>query len=576
MAVMWPRAIPPEIRADRRRRAEIEVFGRLEADLDNSWYAFYSRPWWGLSDRGGELDGEADFIVAHPDRGMLFIEVKGGGVRFDGDNGKWTSTDGLGVTHRIKDPVSQAMVCKHRFEKKLRELPGWPAAPVRLRHGVVFPDSADPGSGVSTIAGSPKMLFCFEREFDQALGSWIEARLAPHESRGEQTEAIPGAAGVEALRKLVADPVMLRVPLRRTLTAESAQIEELATHQQMFVLTILDPEPRVLISGGAGTGKTILAMEMAIRSPANCEVCLVCYNEPLATWMSALVGARSNVRVTTFHKLCRALVIEAGLQTAEFDRPGPEFYEKHLPELAKQSLLRMPDRRWDTVIVDEGQDFQPEWWSLVETLVRPGDAGRLRVMYDANQAVYHDRSDPSKSLSGRVFPLRLNLRNTQAIARVTEPLYSGPPVQAIGPAGEPPASTPAVPMEMAVELSIELIARLINEEGLSSDDLAILLPDRLLCARMEKALGQLRLRTVGAGQPRQGAVVVDTIRRFKGLEAVVVLLVVDRISADHQELCYVAVSRARSRLFVIGDVAGTRLERALQAGSSTPAGEATA
>lgn len=567
MAIMWPRAIPPEIRADRRRRAEIEVFARLEQDLDDNWYAFYSRPWWGLSDRGGELDGEADFIVAHPERGLLFLEVKGGGVEFDGVNGKWTSTDGLGVTHKIKDPINQAMVCKHRFGDKLRDQPGWPSKSVRLRHGVVFPDVTDPGPAVSSIACTPKMLFCFERDFDQSFASWVEARLAAHETQGGQTESVPGPTGVEALRRLVADPVKLRVPLRRTLTAESSRIEELATQQQMFLLTVLEPEARLLVPGGAGTGKTILAMEMAMRSPASCEVCIVCYNEPLAASMSTLLGKRPNIKVTTFHSLCRSLAVEAGMQTPEFDRPGPDFYEKHLPEIAKQALLKMPARRWDTVIVDEGQDFQPDWWRIVELLMRPGDAGRLRVMYDANQAVYHAQSDPSKSLEGRVFPLRLNLRNTQSIAKATEPLYSGPPMQAIGPVGEAPVAINAVPAEKAIERSIELIGNLLNQEGLSSEDIAVLLPDRVLCVRMEKSLNQLRIRTVGASQQRNGTVVVDTIRRFKGLESLVVLLVVDKMSAEHQEMSYVAVSRARSRLFVIGDLAGSRLERALGSGA---------
>jgi superfamily I DNA and RNA helicase len=255
------------------------------------------------------------------------------------------------------------------------------------------------------------------------------------------------------------------------------------------------------------------------------------------------------------------------LQTPEFDRPGPNFYEKHLPEIAKQALLKMPARRWDMVIVDEGQDFPPDWWGTVELLVRPGDAGRLRVMYDANQAVYHAQSDPSKSLEGRVFPLRLNLRNTQSIAKATEPLYSGPPMQAIGPIGEAPVAINVVPAEKAIERSIELIGNLITREGLSSEDIAVLLPDRVLCAKIEKSLNQLRIRTVGAGQQRNGAVVVDTIRRFKGLEALVVLLVVDKMSSEHQELSYVAVSRARSRLFVIGELAGTRLGRAIESGA---------
>lgn len=568
MAIMWPRMIPPEILADRRRRAEVEVFERLEKDLDENWCAFYSRPWWGLSDRGGELDGEADFIIAHPDRGLLFLEVKGGRVEFDGENGKWTSTDSLGVTHKIKDPVNQAMVCKHRFGDRLRDQPGWPRKSVRLRHGVVFPDVTDPGASTVTIAGSPKILFCFERDLDQSFASWIAARLADHEASGGESESAPGAAGVAVLQRLVADPVKLRVPMRRRLTAESSRIEELATHQQMFLLTVLESEPRLLVPGGAGTGKTVLAMEMAARTPVNYEVCIVCYNEPLAAWISSVLAQRKNIKITTFHSLCQSLVVEAGMQTPESDRPGPDFFEKQLPELARQSLLKMPDRRWDMVIVDEGQDFQPEWWSLVESFVRPGSSSRLRVMYDANQAVHHDRSDPSKSLEGRIFPLRLNLRNTKAIAKSFETLYAGPPIEPIGPIGEVPVAMHTTHADKGIQVASELVRKLLNEEGLSKEDIAILVPDRSMCARVERVLDQSRIRSIAAGQSRNGAVVVDTIRRFKGLESLVILLVVDKIAADHQELSYVAISRARSRLFVIGDFAGTRLDSALRAGAT--------
>jgi hypothetical protein len=147
----------------------------------------------------------------------------------------------------------------------------------------------------------------------------------------------------------------------------------------------------------------------------------------------------------------------------------------------------------------------------------------------------------------------LNLRNTQSIAKVTEPLYSGPPIQPIGPAGEAPVAIHATSPEKSVELAIELIEKLINIEGLSNEDIAVLLPNRSLCGRTERSLGQFHIRSVAAGQQRSGAIVVDTIRRFKGLESLVVVLVVDRITAEHQELCYVAVSRARSRLFVVGD-----------------------
>ena len=59
---------------------------------------------------------------------------------------------------------------------------------------------------------------------------------------------------------------------------------------------------------------------------------------------------------------------------------------------------------------------------------------------------------------------------------------------------------------------------------------------------------------------------------FKGLEAAVVVLVVDGVAANNSETAYVAVTRARSRLFVIGSVRGTRLGTALERASQPAAG----
>src|SRR5690606_22207675 len=83
MAVMWPRQLPSWIVSDSRRAAERHVFAKLRDVLGNDWAVFYSRPWWGIARGGGEVDGEADFIVVHPDFGLLFLEVKGGGISFN-------------------------------------------------------------------------------------------------------------------------------------------------------------------------------------------------------------------------------------------------------------------------------------------------------------------------------------------------------------------------------------------------------------------------------------------------------------------------------------------------------------
>ena len=104
MANMWPRSLPQEVAEDPLRRAECEVYERLKQILDGSFHVFYACPWLGVGPDGEEVDGECDFVIAHPRRGILVLEVKGGAVAFDPESDQWTSRDRAGVEHRIKDP----------------------------------------------------------------------------------------------------------------------------------------------------------------------------------------------------------------------------------------------------------------------------------------------------------------------------------------------------------------------------------------------------------------------------------------------------------------------------------------
>lgn len=78
MAVLWPRKLPRSVLDDPRRRAEVRVYNRLAEVLNDTFHVFYSSPWLGTDRLGNEKDGECDFLVAHPDHGILAIEVKGG------------------------------------------------------------------------------------------------------------------------------------------------------------------------------------------------------------------------------------------------------------------------------------------------------------------------------------------------------------------------------------------------------------------------------------------------------------------------------------------------------------------
>jgi hypothetical protein len=79
MATMWPRALPAEVLLNTLRSTECEVYRRLQKILEDPFVVFYSRPWLGIKPDGQEIDGECDFVVAHPKLGFVTLEVKGGG-----------------------------------------------------------------------------------------------------------------------------------------------------------------------------------------------------------------------------------------------------------------------------------------------------------------------------------------------------------------------------------------------------------------------------------------------------------------------------------------------------------------
>src|SRR5437868_3130229 len=104
MARTFPRQLPNRVRQDPKRRAEVRLYEALQEQLGVGWRIFYSVAWLGRTHAdGAPRDGEADFVMAHPAHGILVLEVKGGGIRFDGVLGRWSSTNDEG-TYEIKDP----------------------------------------------------------------------------------------------------------------------------------------------------------------------------------------------------------------------------------------------------------------------------------------------------------------------------------------------------------------------------------------------------------------------------------------------------------------------------------------
>lgn len=547
---MWPRTLPPEIILNPLRKSECAVYHCLQKVLEDPFVVFYSRPWLGLTPYGEEKDGECDFLIAHPDIGILTIEVKGGGVAYDPEIEKWTSRDRWGFVHTIKNPVQQATSSKYQILKKLNDSPAWTSRFIRARHGVIFPDSEKPDEDLG--AGTPLNICCFLDEFENDLRGWIMNRLGEPDRLSSREQSL-GEDGLKALEELLAHPFQLHVPMGKILAQDDTRIETL-THQQFHILSTILDIPRAVISGGAGTGKTVLAMEEAIRcANAGMRVLLTCYNRPLSEEIGNRLGPWKGVTVATFHELCFRLANEARIKVPE-KQASEGLFKNAYPEILLQALEAMPKQRFDAIIVDEGQDFIPAWISALDVALNTGGNGLFRIFIDSNQSVYGNITTISENFHLVPIRLTLNIRNTKKIHSIVKDYYSGYTIDSIGPEGIAVEWIPANSIQEIYKKIDERIYQLVSQERMNPSDIAVLVPTENNISEYVNAgrLGGHEIQR--AGGTKIDAIIMDTIRRFKGLERRIVVLAATSKLICERELIYVAVSRARTHLIVVGDI----------------------
>ena len=528
MAKMWPRQIPSWVATDKRRAAEIKVFEKLEKSLDDKWNVFYSRPWYGISASGGEIEGEADFIIANADIGVFFLEVKGGQISFDPLNSQWSSIDRNKIEHKIKDPIDQAKKCRYQFAKKLEKQLGWPRGFLNYRYGAVLPDTLEPSASVNTIGGHEKSLFCHAAEFESDFAKWIVMRM---EKEGSDKAAIgPGDRGLAILKSLIAQPVNLKASIGTEVHADIDSMDQLFTGAQLQIVLSLQSMQKAVISGGAGTGKTLLASELAITyNDSNLHTLVVSCSKPLANHLAVKLANFQNVKVMTVEEL----IVNDTEKT-----------------------------KWDAIVIDEAQDVAWDLWSHIENMLKP--EGKLLMFMDSNQSVYRPTADLATLMGASTFELNINLRNTRQIAKSTERLYTGPLVHAPGPIGEVPEIIEADNFADAIESCGKLILELTVKDSLHKDEIVVLCRDKKAREKIRYELNALNIISSNASQASFDVIRVETVPLFKGLEAAVVIAICDSEWANNAEMSYVSISRARSRFYMIGNIKDTLMQKALQ------------
>ena len=572
---MYPEILPPETLADPKvSKAEIKVYNKMKEVLDDQFTVFYSRPWLGYTRDGAEKDGECDFVVAHPDYGYVAIEVKGGGITRDPYTNQWGSIGEDGY-HDIKNPVKQALDSKHEILRKCKIHEKFRNRWMGNSHGIIFPDSKKPKSDLGPEI--PSQIVCCVDEFENNFYSWILNRLK--ESNRRYPSKNLGNDGIQILVDILAPPINLHYCLGSKIKVDDAYIQSLTPSQSGILLNISD-QKRAAISGSAGTGKTILAMEEAKRSIEKGErVLLTCYNSALSQFIQREMGNDPLLTIETYPSFCELVAKEAEI---EFDAPpsiDTNFYAKYpdyhslgedkqkelrdswknndrfyvqCPEKIPKACKLLPDRQFDTVIVDEGQDFNSNMLNSLESILDPYGKGKIRIFYDNNQDVYNNACDEIAKLYGSPYNLPVNLRNTQKIYKITQKYYKGKETAAYGPLGE---EIQLIETDSNKSIRIALkqyVENLLNNEGFSPSDIAIIVP-RSKYQREFIIDGKIGRYECQKCNKSENYITIDSVRRFKGLEKPVIIVIVTDELLEKEEWIYVALSRARSLLVLIGE-----------------------
>lgn len=543
MAVMWPRSLPREVLENPLRSAEIKVFNALAQCLGKDFTVYYSRPWLGVTPTGGERDGECDFLVAHRDFGILTLEVKGGEISYDPQTDTWTSKDRHGFVHTIKDPLHQARTAKHNLLKKFHAAKNMHARRIAAHHGVIFPDCENPPRDLR--ADAPRYIFCCNADL-QAIDKWVLRRM----NQGAEDKL--GTDGLAAFDSFLAAPFMLRVPLGHWL-AEDEQAIEALTPEQFHILEAIQDVPRACISGGAGTGKTILAMENARRySLQGLRTLLVCFNSPLAGELGRRMHAAAPaVDTGTFHEICIRTAKSAGIPFKAENTPA--YFREVLPECLIAALETRPDLKWDVIVVDEAQDFDYMWWVALDTALTRTPASRFHLFLDSNQRVYGRSGKIPVDIAPVPIRLSRNLRNTRSIHNVAMHHYAGMEIFSNNIEGQKVEVARLSPSEDMGQWLQATVRRLVRSERVPASSIAIL---HSAAANFGKPLHEGLLASypvVRAERLDDKAIVADTIGRFKGLERSTVILLATPDLINQVEAAYVAVTRARVHLIIAGD-----------------------
>ena len=531
MAIMYP-DIPYECTP--ASREEI-MFDKLK-NLPEDYYVFHSFKIVSV-DAGVITASETDFVVFHPNKGILCIEAKAGKVKLEGN--KWKYASGDEMSHG--GPYRQAENGKWRLRDYIKNSDyGYLINRCKLLHAVWFPSVNRkyvsninlPSEADMKITLTSDSLDNVEEEisaiFDIELPNKVETKLT--------------AADTKLLIDKFLAPTFDLVPIANMKVENQRYVFKRMLKEQVALLNYLEEQDNAVINGLAGTGKTVMAVEKARRHAENSEpVLFLCYNHYLKEYLQDNYG-HPNISFYTIDglacKLCDTV-------TPNYERLKYVLEEMYLEETFP----------YQHIIIDEGQDFGKERLndiSVIELLkanvVEEGKNGTFYLFYDKNQMVQAESLPSYIGESDCKLTLYRNCRNTENIATTS--------LRLLGENKKPKLFDGAIVGDSPEMFFAEDVSQTVStlnaiiEKAWSEDYTDI----QILTCKTEQNSIIADECTTGVYLYKAKKIPFTTCRKYKGLEADVVIMVDldnDTFENDAEQVMYVGSSRARYKLSLI-------------------------
>ena len=260
--------------------AERKVFNVLIDTLPTDAKIYCQCHFFKTAIEGNKNDGECDMIIILPNSGVIFLEIKGGVIGYNAEKQEWSSTRRDNKeTFIISNPVSQSLSAKHNIFNLFKDqFTEHKAKFFNLIHAVCFPDTPRPRDPKPFGPDKPLEIFLFQDDLP-VLRASLETML--NWSKGDKEIYRIGPPIIKNFDQIIiGNDLPIQLKLKQQLDLE----QELMTFSstQTVYINIMKQLNYVALSGGAGTGKTLMAIDLIRQLSKDKRTLFLCYNRALA------------------------------------------------------------------------------------------------------------------------------------------------------------------------------------------------------------------------------------------------------------------------------------------------------